>query len=133
METENTCALWPQNVLITPPVCTSQSFAVSSSLPDTNNIPSGEKVEHLTQSMCPEKIAVWLPVTASRIVISPECKQTATLLFQHETDSGRPLRDTVQEQFSHSGGAPVTTLTAFESSALEYFWSHDEEGENGRA
>ena len=118
METDITVDLWPQSVLITPPVCTSQSLTVLSLLPDTNNIPSDEKVEHLTQFVCPEKTAVWLPVTASKMMTLLDSWQIATVLFQHEIDSGSQLRDTVREHFPHPGGAPVTTLTALRSSAL---------------
>jgi hypothetical protein len=60
-------SVWPEKVLIAPPVCISQSLTVLSSLPDTSDLPSDEKTTDSTSSVCPERIAVWLPVIAHQV------------------------------------------------------------------
>jgi len=40
-------------------------LTVSSLLPDTSDVPSSEKVRDLTEPVCPERTATWLPVIPS--------------------------------------------------------------------
>ena len=89
IETDQTSLVWPWKVLITPPVCTSQILTVSSSLPDTSNVPSSEKVRQNTHLACPENAAAWLPVILSRMVISPDSKPTAIISSQCTTLYGQ--------------------------------------------
>ena len=84
METDQTHPLGPENVFIAPPVCTSQSLAVLSSLPDTSKVPSGEKVRQFTSPVCPERTAFWLPVITLRIMIFLGLAPTAIMLFRNE-------------------------------------------------
>ena len=118
METERTQWVWPQKVLITPPVCTSQSLRVLSLLPDTSDVPSGEKVRDLTQLVCPERTATWLPVIALRMMMFPDRNPTARVSFQCAKDCGVFINATVREHVPHPAGTPLTTLTSPESSAV---------------
>jgi len=60
---------------------------VISSLPDIIDLPSGEKTTDLTSLVCPEIIAVWLPVIASIMMTFPFPDPAATVLFQYEMTS----------------------------------------------
>ena len=61
-----------RKVLINPPVWMFQSLIVLSALADTRDVPSNEKVRALTDQVCPEITDIWIPVTASRIIILPD-------------------------------------------------------------
>ena len=88
MDTELNLSSSQCKVLILPPVCVSQRLIIPSSLPDTRNTPSDEKETDLTQPLCPEKAHIWLPVIELKIIMSPDVKPTAMVLFQYEIASG---------------------------------------------
>ena len=56
---------------------------VVSLLPDTSNVPSDEKVRDCKLSVCTERTAVWLPVSALKVMISPSVVLVAMVLFQY--------------------------------------------------
>jgi hypothetical protein len=118
METERTQVAWPLKVLTTPPVWVSQRLTVVSLLPDTRNVPSNENATDLTQSVCPERTDVQIPVIASRIMMSPDCKLTAMRSFQHARACGISSNETVREHDPHFAWSPLTTITSCESSEL---------------
>ena len=107
METERTLSLWPEKVLIIPPVCRSQSLMVLSLLPDASNASFDEKATDLTMLLCPERIHVWLQVMAFMIRMFPDCRPTATVLLQYEAVDGLASNAIVREHAPHSAASSL--------------------------
>ena len=66
MEMAETGQVRSLDVLMSPPVCMSQSLAVQSLLPETSSVPSSEKAIHNIVPVCPHRGDDLTPVIASR-------------------------------------------------------------------
>ena len=88
---------------------------------DCTRIVSGswdEKVRQSTPCVCPKRTATWLPAIASKMMISPFPNPIAMVLFQYEKAHGTLSNETVWEHVPHSDLGPLTTLGAFNDSAV---------------
>jgi len=79
-------------------------------------ISSSEKARDLTQPVCPERLAVWLPVVASMVMMSQDPRPTAIVSPQCARDRMVSSKETVREHVPQSVGSPLTTLTSCKSS-----------------
>ena len=72
-----------------------------SKLPDTSDAPSNENATQLTLLMCPERIAVWIPVIVSRMTMSLVLDPAAILLSWYDRVCVCTSNKTVLEHTPH--------------------------------
>ena len=86
-----------------------------SLLPDTREVPSDEKVIQVTSCVCPERTAVWVPVIALRMRMSPGFDPIAMALLWYDRVYVSLSRKTVQEHIPvRERGAGVTIQSDLE-------------------
>jgi hypothetical protein len=103
--------VWSLKVLMALSVCTSQSFTVLSSLPETSRAPSSENARESTMSVWPERKLWLLPVIMSRSTTVLDPNATAMIFAEYAKADGSPLTEIVLEHVFHRSGSPMSTIT----------------------